>query len=126
MRNASDAEEVEVGWWPGDERYPQAAFYAYAIPRPRGSRTRRSRPRRRAGTPTLGEFILDWDDVRDDPDPHASALAVRALRRASCVRGVRLGSGAGGQRRGHSAARRLRPYTALMPDTVCPAGHVHV
>ena len=75
MRNAGDAEQVEVGWWPGDARYPRAAFYAYAIPRRRGSRTRRSSPPRRTGMPTLGEFILDWDDIRDDPDPHASALA---------------------------------------------------
>src|SRR5205814_8422647 len=32
MRNAMDAEEVAVGWWPGDARYGQAAFYAYAHP----------------------------------------------------------------------------------------------
>ena len=32
MRNAMDAEEVAVGWWPGDPRYPKAAFYAYAHP----------------------------------------------------------------------------------------------
>src|SRR5207245_4389843 len=30
MRNAMDAEEVAVGWWPGDLRYGKAAFYAYA------------------------------------------------------------------------------------------------
>src|SRR4051794_20018363 len=27
MRNAMDAQEVAVGWWPGDERYRKAAFY---------------------------------------------------------------------------------------------------
>src|SRR5436190_14731231 len=32
MRNAMDAQEVAVGWWPGDERYDKAAFYAYAHP----------------------------------------------------------------------------------------------
>jgi hypothetical protein len=26
MRNSMDAEEVAVGWWPGDERYPRPAF----------------------------------------------------------------------------------------------------
>src|SRR3954471_8506874 len=31
-RNAMDAQEVAVGWWPGDERYGNAAFYAYAHP----------------------------------------------------------------------------------------------
>jgi hypothetical protein len=33
MRNSMDAQEVAVGWWPGDTRYPRAAFYAYAYPR---------------------------------------------------------------------------------------------
>src|ERR1700689_2447416 len=32
MRNAMDSQEVALGWWPGDERYPSAAFYAYAHP----------------------------------------------------------------------------------------------
>src|SRR5579863_5951230 len=36
MRNAMDAEEVAVGWWPGDARYPRCAFYAYAHPAPEG------------------------------------------------------------------------------------------
>src|SRR3954469_19662806 len=34
MRNAMDAQEVAVGWWPGDPRYPSAALYAYAHPAP--------------------------------------------------------------------------------------------
>ena len=34
MRNAMDAEEVAIGWWPGDGRYERAAFYAYAHPAP--------------------------------------------------------------------------------------------
>src|SRR3954451_22300264 len=32
MRNSMDAVEIAVGWWPGDSRYPRAAFYAYAHP----------------------------------------------------------------------------------------------
>jgi hypothetical protein len=36
MRNAMDAQEVAVGWWPGDPRYGKAAFYAYAHPAPEG------------------------------------------------------------------------------------------
>ncbi len=38
MRNAGDAQQVEIGWWPGDPRYPAAAFYAYAHPAPPGFR----------------------------------------------------------------------------------------
>src|ERR1700729_4623458 len=36
MRNAMDAQEVAIGWWPGDQRYGKAAFYAYAHPAPEG------------------------------------------------------------------------------------------
>ena len=36
MRNAGDAQQVEIGWWPGDGRYGKAAFYAYAHPAPEG------------------------------------------------------------------------------------------
>ena len=35
-RNAMDAQEVAVGWWPGDARLDGAAFYAYAHPAPEG------------------------------------------------------------------------------------------
>src|SRR3954451_10701849 len=32
FRRNADAEEDAVGWWPGDARYPRAAFFAYAYP----------------------------------------------------------------------------------------------
>ena len=86
MRNAMDAQEVAVGWWPGDARYSKAAFYAYAHPAPEGF----------AGTTLpvpgaywngdLGEFILDWDDVRSSEDPRSVALEfARAAFRHACA-----------------------------------------
>jgi hypothetical protein len=74
-RNAGDAEQVEVGWWPGDARYGRAAFYAYAVPAPVGFENATLQPSAAHWDADLGEFILDWDDIRDDPDPHASAFA---------------------------------------------------
>jgi hypothetical protein len=74
-RNAGDAEQVEVGWWPGDARYGRAAFFAYAHPAPVGFDNATLQPAAAHWDANLGEFILDWDDIRDDPDPHASALA---------------------------------------------------
>jgi hypothetical protein len=74
-RNAGDAEQVEVGWWPGDARYGRAAFYAYALPAPVGFENATLQPSAAHWDADLGEFILDWDDIRDDPDPHASAFA---------------------------------------------------
>ena len=52
MRNAMDAQEVAVGWWPGDARYGKAAFYAYAHPAPEGFADATLSPRPRAGTPS--------------------------------------------------------------------------
>ena len=74
MRNAMDAQEVAVGWWPGDARYGQAAFYAYAHPAPAGFATATLSPPAARWEPALGEFILDWDDLLASPDPRAVGL----------------------------------------------------
>jgi hypothetical protein len=74
MRNAMDSQEVAVGWWPGDERYGKAAFYAYAHPAPPGFADGTLSPDTARWDADLGEFILDWEDVRAAPDPHAFAL----------------------------------------------------
>jgi hypothetical protein len=74
MRNAMDAQEVAVGWWPGDERYGQAAFYAYAHPAPEGSSNGALSPEAARWLDSLGEYVLDWEDVRDSDDPHRTAL----------------------------------------------------
>jgi hypothetical protein len=74
MRNAMDAQEVAVGWWPGDPRSGKAAFYAYAHPAPEGFAEATLAPSAARWDATLGEYILDWDDVRASPDPHAIGL----------------------------------------------------
>lgn len=85
MRNAMDAEEVAVGWWPGDARYGRAAFYSYAHPAPEGFFDATLAPAAAHWDATLGEFILDWDDIRGDPDPHGAALAfARSAVRHAC------------------------------------------
>jgi hypothetical protein len=86
MRNSMDAQEVAIGWWPGDHRYRRAAFYGYAHPAPAGYRDGRVEPSTARWDPDLGEFVLDWDDVRRAPDPHATAVAfARSLIRHSCA-----------------------------------------
>jgi len=73
-RNAMDAQEVAVGWWPGDQRHPRAAFYAYAHPAPPGFEDGTLAPPAAHWDTALGEYVLDWDDLRAAPDPHAVAL----------------------------------------------------
>jgi Family of unknown function (DUF5996) len=72
-RNTMGAEQIEVGWWPGDTRYPRAAFFAFAHP---GAEGWSGRELAVGGwDETLGEYVLDWDDARATADPHATALA---------------------------------------------------
>jgi len=87
MRNAMNAQEVAVGWWPGDARYGRAAFYAYAHPAPEGFGGAALAPSSAHWDAPLGEYILDWDDVRTGPDPRAAALefARSAFRHACAV-----------------------------------------
>ena len=74
MRNAMDVQEVASGWWPGDARYPRAAFYAYAHPAPDAFSTATLAPEAARWEAALGEYVLDWDDIRTNADPHATAL----------------------------------------------------
>jgi hypothetical protein len=74
MRNAMDAQEVAVGWWPGDPRYDNAAFYAYAHPAPAEFAGATLSPPAARWEAALGEYILDWDDVGASADPQAAAV----------------------------------------------------
>ena len=86
MRNAMDAQEVAVGWWPGDPRHDQAAFYAYAHPAPEGFAQLTLSPPAAHWDAALGEYILGWDDVRSAPDPAAAALEfARSAFRQACA-----------------------------------------
>jgi hypothetical protein len=86
MRNAMDSQEVAVGWWPGDARYGRAAFYAYAHPAPAGFADRRLDPVAARWDGSLGEYVLDWDDVRSGADGRAAALEfARSVFRHACA-----------------------------------------
>src|SRR3954469_9830936 len=73
-RNSANAQQIEVGWWPGDARYPRPAFYAFAFPAPDGFGTATLSPAAARWDTSLGEYILDWDDARRTGDPHQAAL----------------------------------------------------
>jgi hypothetical protein len=74
MRNSMDAQEVAVGWWPGDANYGKAAFYAYAHPAPDSFADGEVSPAAARWDTGLSQYILDWDDVRNSANPHAAAL----------------------------------------------------
>ena len=84
-RNAGNAEQIEVGWWPGDARYPKAAFFAYAFPAPEGFAAATLAPAPARWDAALGEYILDWDDLVSSAHPHRDALEfARSAVRHGC------------------------------------------
>jgi len=68
-------EEASVGFWPGSDAYPHAAFYAYAYPAPAGYADAKVQPDAAAYDAGLGEFLLSYDAVRTAADPDAALLA---------------------------------------------------
>jgi hypothetical protein len=87
MRNSANAQQIEVGWWPGDARYPHAAFYAFAFPAQAGLETATLTVPAAHWDPELKEYILNWDDVRIASDPFVTALdfGLSVVRHACAV-----------------------------------------
>jgi hypothetical protein len=84
MRNSMNVQEVAVGWWPGDPRYPRPSFFAYAYPAVEAFGGADIGSGRWEGE--LGLYLLDWDDAIASPDPHATALGfARAAFRHACA-----------------------------------------
>jgi hypothetical protein len=74
MRNSMNAQDVTVGWWPGDARIPKPAYYSYAHPAPEGFAEAKPSPEAARWYADMGLFLLDWDDVMASGDPHATGL----------------------------------------------------
>ena len=72
-REAYSHEVSSAGFWPGNEKFPQAAFYAYAYPEPAGFRERPV-PQGALYDAMLGEYILPYDTVRNSTNPDALLL----------------------------------------------------
>ena len=73
-RNGGDSELIEIGWWPGDQDHGRAAFYAFMHPVPDDYSDADLPPEAAHWDSDLGEFLLYWDDIRSEPDPHALGL----------------------------------------------------
>jgi len=75
MREAYSQEVSSAGFWAGDARFPEAAFYAYAYPAPAGFPEFAVRPAAARFDPALGEFVLPYAAVRGAADPSAEVRA---------------------------------------------------
>jgi hypothetical protein len=83
-REAYSHEVSSAGFWPGNDAFPQAAFYSYAYPTPQGFRDRPVTLGARFEA-TLGEFVLPYDTVRAAPDPDALLLDFLAATYAAAA-----------------------------------------
>jgi hypothetical protein len=75
MRYDLDAEHMNAGFWPGDDKLPRADFYAYIVPRPAGCEVAPIRPAPAAWEEAMGEWRMPYDQVRTSGDPRAALLA---------------------------------------------------
>jgi hypothetical protein len=75
MRNDLDAEQMNAGFWPGDDDMPQPSFYAYLVPRPPGCETAVIKPAHAAWEEALGEWRMSYERVRTSDDPRGAVLA---------------------------------------------------
>jgi len=72
MAEAYSHQVISCGFWPGDRKFPNPAFYAYAVPKPDGLE---SAPVHSGDwNPQLGEFILEYDAVRRAEKPAQAIL----------------------------------------------------
>ncbi|HME80868.1 MAG TPA: DUF5996 family protein [Candidatus Eremiobacteraceae bacterium] len=69
-RESMDAELINAGFWPGDARFPEPAFFAYAYPKPEGLESASIAPTAAFWSKELGEWALRYEDVRRSPSPH--------------------------------------------------------
>jgi hypothetical protein len=74
-RNAMNAELVEMGWWSGDPSYPRPAFYSFTFPQPKGLAEAKLCPPAARWDVGMGEFLLDYDDLRQSANPDRDLLA---------------------------------------------------
>jgi hypothetical protein len=66
-------EVISAGFWPGNGGYGQAAFYCYAAPVPEGLKDTKLTSQGEFN-PELGEFLLNYEDVRRSSDPAQAVL----------------------------------------------------
>ena len=73
-RLGGDAEQACGGFWPGDARLTEPAFFAYTYPRPEGIEQGQVKPEAAYWSVELGEFFLPYEAVRTAADPRQALL----------------------------------------------------
>ena len=75
MRYAENEENFACGFWPGDERFPHAAFYSYLYPAPAGCETISTGPAFAYFDSQLRECILPYAEVQKAEHPEEEIMS---------------------------------------------------
>src|SRR4029453_4854851 len=89
------------GWGRVDAKHGGGAFVAFAYPAPEGFADADLDPKAAHWDPDLGEFVLEWEDIRAEPDPHALALELAPRALAPPAKGGGWDPGRAGRAEGH-------------------------
>ena len=73
-QEAYSHEVISCGFWPGDRRFKEPAFYSYTAPSPSGLPNEPIRPQAAYWDNQLGIFILKYDGVRAANSPEQAVL----------------------------------------------------
>ena len=73
-REAYSQEVSSLGFWPGNDAMPQAIFYSYAYPEPKGFPELKIKPEAASYNSQFKEFILPYEAVRTAGSPDAMLL----------------------------------------------------
>lgn len=75
VKEAYSQEVMSCGFWPGNEMFPEAAFYAYAYPEPEGFSDGKITPAEAFYQKDLHEFVLPYADVIRSEKPQEVILS---------------------------------------------------
>lgn len=73
-QEAYSHEVSSAGYWPGNDAYPQPAFYSYAYPSPDGFADADIAPPEAFWSTEMGEWLLPYEAVRSAADPDDALL----------------------------------------------------
>lgn len=73
-QEAYSREVASLGFWPGSEVLPEAAFYAYLYPEPEGYKEAEVKPKGAYYFEPLREFILPYSVVQQSNDPEKTLM----------------------------------------------------
>jgi Family of unknown function (DUF5996) len=73
-RYGGDAEQACAGFWPGDTRLAEPAFFAYTYPSPAGIEQGAVKPEAARWNAEMGEFLLPYEAVRTAADSRQALL----------------------------------------------------